>query len=420
MLPAPSSQAAELHLYAEQAFTGWSDEIEHDVLIRIVGGTIADVVPRPRSLPPGTSRHRFLLPGLIDAHVHLAFPAGGPLGAPEEDGDRLLAHALSVLERLLACGVTTVRDLGCPEAVFRQLRAAVGEHPGRYPRMVGSGPPITSPGGHLAALGIEVATVREAGAAVARCLAAGSDVIKVVVTGGRMTPGSPMGRLTFGQPLLGAVVVEAHRSGVPVAAHVHGIEGIEAAVHAGVDTLEHCSWTDEVGRVRRPVGRVLAEMQARNQVVVTAGPLAPSLVVRAAGPASTRRPDPDRRTRRQLALWRNARSALERGVHVAIGTDSMFGAVRGTRDLVTRALLMSELAGWGVGEALRAMTETGALACGAARGVGVLARGAAADIVTLDANPLEHPRALLRSRCLVYRGQLQAGAVDREREEVPA
>lgn len=419
MLSAPSSEAAELHVYAEHAFTGRSDAFEHDVLIRIAGGTIADVVTRPGSLPPGATRHRYVLPGLVDAHVHLAFPAGGPLGSSTDDADHQLAHALSVLERLLACGVTTVRDLGCPEPVFRQLRAAVLDQPGRYPRMVGSGPPITSPGGHLAAMGIEVGTVREASAAVARCLIAGSDVIKVVVTGGRMTPGSPMGRLTFGRPLLGAVVEEAHRGGVPVAAHVHGIEGIDAAVHAGVDTLEHCSWTDEVGRVRRPVGRLLAEMRERNQIVVTAGPLSKSLVVRAASPEATRRPDPDRRTRRQLALWRNARTALERGVRVAIGTDSMFGAVGRTRDLATRAVLMAELAGWGIGEALRAMTATGALACGATGGLGgVIAPGAVADLVALDADPFDQPRALLRCRPVVYRGQLQAGAM--EREEVPA
>lgn len=405
------------HIYAERAFTGRSPTIERDVLITVRAGQISSVVADAVTVPPTALRLPFALPGLVDPHVHLAFPAGGPLDPSAGTPEHLLEHACAVLEDLVACGVTTVRDLGCPAPLYRELRAVVDAEPSRYPRVVGSGPPITSPGGHLAGMGIEAATPGEASAAVARCLAAGAEVIKVVVTGGRMTPGSPMGRLTLEPAVLSTVVEEAHRSGVPVAAHVHGIGGIEAAVGAGVDTLEHCSWTDAGGRVRRPVRRLLAEMRERGQVVVTAGPLPSALVTRLASPGAPVDAVLDRRTRRQVALWRNARTALAHGVTVAVGTDAMFGSIKGSRDLSARALLLPELAAWSLEEALAAVTASAAVACGLSDGSGFLASGAPADIVGLPADPSKDPGALLAARLVMRRGAFVTSSTP---QEVPA
>ena len=143
--------------------------------------------------------------------------------------------------------MTTVRDCGSRGTFLGALRdgIAAGLLPG--PRLLVCGPPLTSTAGHLWVCGGEVDTAEGARALVRRLVKEGADFIKVMATGGRMTPGTNVGRAQFSVAELRAIVEDAHRLGRRVAAHCLGTEGIANAVEAGVDTVEHCDWLDAGG-----------------------------------------------------------------------------------------------------------------------------------------------------------------------------
>ncbi len=181
-----------------------------------------------------------LMPGLVDAHVHLVADASpGSLERvgtqPAEETDAQIARSLAAQA---AHGVTTVMDLGDLDyrtLAFRE-RANAGE-----PRIVAAGPPITSPGGHCHFLGGEASTPEELRRAVSEHHDRGVDVIKVMASGGFLTPGTDMFGAQFAPADLRIVVDAAHELGLRVLAHAHSVRGIEAALAGGVDGIEHFS-----------------------------------------------------------------------------------------------------------------------------------------------------------------------------------
>jgi imidazolonepropionase-like amidohydrolase len=171
-----------------------------------------------------------------------------------------------------------------------------------------------------------------------------------------------------------------------VAAHAHAAEGIAQAVAAGVDTIEHCSWADRDGEIGPPSEALFAEMAARGQTVVSAGPLSGDMLTWF---ESGELPD-TYRVRRQLALWRNARAAARAGVTVALATDSVFGAVADARDLDYRVRALTGLLDWPAVDVLEMVTGNAALALG--RGdLGVLVEGAAADVAVFPGDLTRTP-----------------------------
>jgi imidazolonepropionase-like amidohydrolase len=345
-----------------------------------------------------------ITPGLIDPHVHLSLRLGEDLevhaAAPLE---KVCEHAARISQQLLSQGVTTVRDLGCRADMVWELQClrwpgcAGGAGPIAEPAIgvLIAGPPVTSRRGHFWPIGIEVAGSAEAAAATRVLTAQGSDVIKVMVTGGSTTPGTRMGHAQLDLAEVTAVVDAAHAAGKTVAAHAHGTEGIAIAVLAGVDTIEHCSWTDTTGAVTEPAPALLDAMAATGQSIVTAGPLRPDLVTWV---RTGRLPD-TAATRRQLALWANARRAHEHGVNVTVGTDAMFGAMADNRELAARLAGLTELAGFDRLDAIELATGNAARALGAGR-LGVLRPSASADIavfpgdLTADLRGLTAPLAV--------------------------
>ncbi|MFC7484045.1 amidohydrolase family protein [Luedemannella flava] len=132
--------------------------------------------------------------------------------------------------------MTTVRDLG--DNRFAVLDRAVRDD---EPSVVGSGPPITSVGGHCAALGGGVDDSDGLRDAVAERQDHGAQVVKIIVSGGAMTAGSDLLRLQFDVAEVRLVVDEAHRRGLPVTAHAHPVSAVEVCLAAGVDAIEHCT-----------------------------------------------------------------------------------------------------------------------------------------------------------------------------------
>ncbi|WP_280203234.1 MULTISPECIES: metal-dependent hydrolase family protein [Nocardia] len=182
-----------------------------------------------------------VLPGLIDAHVHLAFGgATHPPPAVQATTPRdVTANIRAGLAGLLGAGVTTVRDLGAPR--YTDIDTLTRHHD--RPRVLTATIPLTVASGHCRGLGGAVETLTEIRDLVAANAARGADWIKIMgsggfTTGGASSPYEPQ----FTDTQMRAAVDAAHDHDLPVAVHAHGTAAIRQAVAAGVDSIEHCTW----------------------------------------------------------------------------------------------------------------------------------------------------------------------------------
>ncbi|MBV9882301.1 MAG: amidohydrolase family protein, partial [Sphingomonadaceae bacterium] len=224
--------------------------------IVIVDGRIQSVTAGTDAGPAGARvidlSGRTVLPGLIDAHVHFMSVPGAAFWREAVDTNDYMAlvGARNALTTLRA-GFTTVRDLGSPGTTGFSLRRAIDEGLVPGPRMLVSGTPLSTIGGHadvagfrpevIAALdGHNTCTGPDECAAHVRMLARqGADVIKFMATGGVLSQGDRGLGQAFTDAEMRAIVETAHSLGLKAAAHAHSDEGIAAAVRAGVDSIEH-------------------------------------------------------------------------------------------------------------------------------------------------------------------------------------
>ena len=330
-----------------------------------------------------------VLPGLVDAHQHLSWDCSpDPLAFHESTDDTaLLETARANARRALAAGITTVRDLGGRGRVMLELRDEVAADPTSGPRILAAGPALTTVGGHCHFLGGECSGTDELVAAVRRLADWGVDVVKVMATGGNVTPGSRPHEAQFGAPELRAVVEAAHRAGMPVAAHAHGTLGVVHALDAGVDTIEHCTFMTAEGIAEEPA---LIERLAASgtPVVLTAGsrpgPVLPALAAR------------------MPALLAHIRAMLGAGVRCVLATDAGIGPPK-THDVLVLAVLQAqELVGVPGESALAMCTSRAADAIGIGEEAGRLAAGRPADLLVvagrldLDPGALSNPVQVLR------------------------
>lgn len=227
-------------LRAGQVFDG--ERARGPATVVVEGGRVVEVtqsaVPGAQDLGDDVT----LLPGLIDPHVHLGFDCSTDVVAGMAvDDATLLARMAASARAMLAAGVTTVRDLGDRGFLTRRLDDPDG------PTVLASGPPLTTPGGHCWFLGGEVDGLDAMLEAVEERAAQGCHVVKVMVSGGNITPGSSPFAPQFRTAELKQVVAEAHRLGMLAAAHVHAPVCVEEALDAGFDSLEHATFMTEDG-----------------------------------------------------------------------------------------------------------------------------------------------------------------------------
>ena len=377
---------------AGSLFDGVSGTLLVDPLLIIDGPTIV-AVDHAAAPPPGVHvvdlTGATLLPGLIDTHVHLAFDASAdPVAALAGRDDSAALAAMSAAGRAaLRGGVTTVRDLGDRDYLSLGLRGATD-----LPTIVAAGPPVTTPAGHCHFLGGGTEPTPEAMRTAVRERAdRGVDVIKVMASGGTMTPGTRQEVSQFPPEVLPALVDEAHRRGLPVTAHAHGTAAIREALDAGVDGMEHVSfWSaDGIDDPGDLVGRIVDSQVA---VGITSG-VVPTPGVAPPPPVAMRLP----------RITANTRRLYEAGAHIIFGTDAGIGAPK-PHDVLGYAIGQTAEFAMEPVAALRIATSTAAAACGLADRKGRLAPGFDADVLAVDGNPLADLAALRRIRAVFAKG----------------
>ncbi len=376
---------------------GTSSALIRDPVVMIEDSTILGVGSGGKAPEHGTVTDlpgATLLPGLIDTHVHVAFDASAdPVGnlAGRQDGDVMEAMARAG-QAALRGGVTTVRDLGDRGYLSLGLRGRTD-----LPTIVAAGPPITTPGGHCQYLGGTAApTIEGVRAAVCEHAARAVDVIKIMASGGNLTPGSRQDLAQFPPEVLSAAVDEAHRLGLPVTAHAHAVDAIADAVAAGVDGLEHVTFWTEDG-VDAPAHLIQLIADQRIVVGVTLGTV--SMPGMAPPPAVAAR------SPRIIASTRRLYAA---GAPMVAGTDAGIAPVK-PHNVLRHAPVMLRQLGFGQAEALRVITFAAAAVCGLGHRKGRIAPGFDADILAVDGDPITDPEALHRIRSVYARGTVVPG-----------
>lgn len=367
-------------------------------------GNIADISSRlpanARVLLEGNGR--WLAPGLIDGHVHLFLAADAhPLATfLATNDDAKFETARRNAETAIRAGITTVRDCGGPSALVRAFRRgpARGDD---SPHLIASGSPLTRPNGHCHFMGIPVESMGDVRAAAERLFSDENEFIKIMASGGGLTPGTRPADADFPYKLMCEAVAVAHANGKSVAAHCHATQSIRHAIGAGVDVIEHASFVDSDGKHRfmRPI---CEQIRDRGIAIcpTVAGALRSADAFATDGPINTLDTGAVARLRGRMT---NAEHFYRLGVKLVAGTDC--GITRTPFDSLVDELLAHERVGMSTAEALRSATSGSAEILQLGK-VGQVRVGYRADLILLANNPLRDLEALRRPEAVMKSGRI--------------
>jgi len=353
---------------------------------------------------------QFVLPGFIDGHVHLTLESGttSRLDAVTKSITDQALDGVAFSRRTVRAGFTTVVDLGADPQAINALRDAIAAKKIIGPRIIAAGV-VAVHGGHGDIHGYRqeimdlfrsstlCSGADDCTRAVRQSVQQGADIIKTASTGGVMSNTTTGLGQQMSDAELSAIVETAHRLGRKVAAHAHGTDGVNAALRAGVDSIEHGTYLDEESiRLFNKKGSYLVPTL-----------LAGDTVTRQADEAEWM-PAPIRAKARTVGpLMVDALSRAYRGgVRIAFGTDS---AVSAHGDNAREFALMVK-AGLTPLDAIRSATIGGADHIGLKNDIGSLAVGKVADIVAVKGNPLGDVRALEAVTFVMARGAVVRAA----------
>ncbi|MEO6259296.1 MAG: amidohydrolase family protein [Thermoanaerobaculia bacterium] len=414
--PAPSPATHPIAIKAARMFDGTSDSLIRNAVVIVDGnrirsaGSSLTVPADARVIDLGDVT---LLPGFIDAHVHLTEESQenwhlqyfqSLMRQPAEQA--LLATTFA--RKTLDAGFTTVRNVGAGDYVDVGLRNAInsGWVPG--PRMLVAVHAIGATGGHgdgdpippargVAQLGPIDGVCNgpaECRAAVRYQIKYGADVIKFMPSGGVLSLSDPVDAPTLSQDEINAIVEEAHNWGRKVAAHCHGDLAGKMAVQAGVDSIEHGSFLkpDTLAAMREKGVYLVATLMAADWIQGRIEKFPPPIATKARAAIAAR-----------SDMFRNA---LKANVKIAFGTDSAVSP----HGMNAREFTLMTGLGMSKAAALRSATSVAAALLGIDDRLGSLVAGKTADLIAVPGNPLEDISVTERVSFVMKDGQVSKGS----------
>jgi imidazolonepropionase-like amidohydrolase len=333
-----------------------------------------------------------VMPGMINLHVHLDSLCGPDFLTAAllmSEGDALMICVHSAQQTLRA-GVTTVRDLGTKYAAAIPVRDAIAKGWIAGPRILSAGVVVCMTGGHGWFIADEADGPDDVRKTVRRNLKRGADCIKVIATGGVLSPGVEVGSSQLDPDELEVAVREAHKADRRVAAHAIGNQGIKNALRAGVDTIEHgCYLDDEALALFKKTGATYVPTLC-----------APHYLHEHLAEV----PEYARRKTQQVYEAHRAsfKRALRKGVTIAAGTDA--GTPFNRHELFATELELMVALGMSAQEALEAATIGAARAAGLSHETGSLEEGKSADLILVDGDPRKDIAATKRVSGVMARG----------------
>ncbi len=338
----------------------------------------------------------YLMPGLIDCHVHLIFD--GSLDIIEYvntfDIDSLKEKAIQNMMKSLCNGITTVRDMGCTAFIVPRLKKKIQGGFLQGPRIFSAGNMITSKKGHVKTIARETdGSLQDIKKAVREQFSNDVDFIKLIVSGGLLSPDSSPTKTELDRNLVSCAVNESKRLGLKTAVHVYSNDDIAHAIDAGVLSIEHGSWASEntLKRAARDNVVLVPTLKASSDIIENADNL-PSYMVKNASHVLSN-------TRGVIT------NAIKNKVKIVMGTDA--GTPYNYHG--DNAKELEYLSEYGVSnqDLIKAATTIPAQLLDLEHCLGSVKQGYEADLILLDANPLDDISALRKNiRYVISRGRL--------------
>lgn len=365
----------------------------------------------PKGFPKIDLKGQYLMPGLINLHVHLAGSgkpkkrASDPVKAVKlvtANGlTRRLGQAMvaSYARQQLLSGVTTIRTVGGIRNFDSLLRDQIDAGKALGPRILAGNMAVSVPGGHMAGSLAHIAhTPEEAENYVSQIADSGADLIKLMVTGGvldAVKQGEP-GVLKMEPSLIRAACTRAHELGLPVAAHVESPQGVRAALENGVDTIEHGAMPDE---------ETIELFRQTGAALVTT--ISPTLSFALFDPTVSHATPMQKYNGKIVmdGIVACAKACLAANIPVGLGTDTACPYVT-QYDTWRELVYFRRFCGVTAGDALYTATLGNAKIAGIEKETGSIAPGKSADLLITRDNPLTDLTALRSPATVIFRGKL--------------
>lgn len=375
---------------------GIDDNVIKDAFIIIEGDTISEIgtghLDTILSDQIIDAAGKYVMPGLIDSHVHLVWD-GSPDPMPiieHMENDEVTLRAYKHSLDYLNLGITTVRDVGSPDRTVIHVRDAINSKLLKGPTIVSSGTSLSITGGHVYSLGREADGADGVRIAARTILKEGADLIKVMATGGIYTEGEDPGntQLTFEE--IKVAVEEARNKNKKVAAHADGLEGIMNCIHAGVNSIEHGIFADtEALKLMKeqdiylvPTMKVMQRLSTFEEIPAFARAKALEIV------------EPH---------MEMLKEAVEIGVKIATGTDC--GSAGTPPKYYFDELLIMAEAGMKPMDVIKSSTSIAA-DCLGLKDRGTISEKMKADLLILDGNPCNDLNVLKDNKVVMKNGEL--------------